>query len=307
ELMNELYGLISMSLGDDIHIDMAIDDDLWVVSVDPGQLENAILNLAINARDAMPDGGVLAFRAQNRTVDAEDEDEGEHGGPAPGQYVRLVVQDGGCGMAPEVLRKAFDPFFTTKDIGKGSGLGLSMVYGFVNQSGGHVKVASEEGVGTSVTMLLPRDERTPEAAEAPVRYDIAAGAGEHVLLVEDDGEVRQLTAHMLTGLGYRVAEAVDAESAREQIERQLPDLILADVGLGGEINGPALVAEIDARYPEVRVLFVTAYSDAAARAAGVDTERFAILFKPFRMEGLARAVRDALENRGPAPDASDRA
>ena len=303
DLLQELHGLISMSLGDRIEIEMAIDEDLWIVSVDPGQLENAILNLTLNARDAMPDGGVLSFRAQNRTVDAEVAD----GGPAPGQYVSLSVQDTGTGMAPEVLQKAFDPFFTTKDIGKGSGLGLSMVHGFVNQSGGHVSIASEEGAGAKVTMLLPRGEQTPDVAEESVGYDVAPGAGEHVLLVEDDGEVRKLTADMLTGLGYQVAVAVDAESARKQIERELPDLILADVGLAGEVNGPTLVAEVDAHYPEIQVLFVTGYSAAAARAAGVDSERYPILFKPYRLEGLARAVHDALNIRRPAPASPDRA
>ncbi len=259
---------------------------------DPGQVENALLNLAINARDAMSGSGRLEITIANRTIGEEFLRENPEA--VEGQFVVMSVTDNGTGMSDDVLEHAYEPFFTTKEVGEGSGLGLSMVYGFAKQSGGHVTIQSEEGRGTTVSLYLPMSTDPVISETAQKTSTITDGNGEVILVVEDDDDVRELSVMMLNGLGYRVLAAADATSAHEILERhERIDLVLSDVVLPGGLSGPDFVIEEMVRHPGLRAIFMSGYpNDVVAREALAGA---VILNKPFQLRQMAETVRAALD------------
>ena len=289
-----MEGLLRRSLGEQVEIAFVPGNDLWPVAIDPAQLEAAILNLAINARDAMPDGGRLTIGTGNAVVDATYA--ATYRDVAIGEYVVVSVSDTGMGMSPEIVARAFEPFFTTKEVGKGTGLGLSMVYGFAQQSGGHVAIHSEPGVGTSVRMYLPRAAATEGTAQAVVeRPPAQAARGETILLVEDDDLVRGHVAAQLGQLGYRVIQAPDGREALAIVAGDAAvDLLFTDMVMPGGISGRELAEQARRLRPTLRMLFTTGYSaDAIVRAERLELEA-ALLSKPYRLRELADRIREAL-------------
>jgi CheY-like chemotaxis protein len=263
--------------------------------VDPNQLENSLLNLAVNARDAMPDGGKLTIETANTRLD--DEYASVHEEVRPGQYVMLAVSDTGAGMSEDVLEHAFEPFFTTKEVGQGSGLGLSMIYGFVKQSQGHVKIYSEPGQGTTVKVYLPRAPMAPGARRPLVAAEAWQGAQQKILVVEDDAAVRELAVAILQNLNYRPLSAADGRSALEILERE-PDiaLLFTDVVLAGGMGGIDLAREAQRRRPGIKVLYTSGYTENAIIHHGRLDDGVELLEKPFRIDSLARKVRSVLED-----------
>lgn len=292
QLIGSIEELVRRTIGETLQMTFTPADDLWLVRCDANQLENAILNLAINARDAMPDGGTLKFATSNVVLDSTQARwrEVKHG-----EYARLVVTDTGTGMSPEIQARIFEPFFTTKPIGKGTGLGLSMIYGFVRQSEGWVKVDSEIGKGTSIEICLPRYCGDLEAqAEEAAGLEKRAGSDEVVLVVEDEPMVRLLVVEVLKDLGYYALEAESGASAIRILQSsQRIDLLVTDVGLP-DIGG-RLVAEAGiAARPRLNVLFMTGYAEKAAGSAFLD-EGMEIIIKPFTMEVLAARISEMIE------------
>ena len=289
-----LDDLLRRALGDGVEIETVISGGLWNTLVDPSQVENAILNLAINARDAMQAHGKLTIEAGNAAL--TDDTDVRHEDVRSEQYVMLAVTDTGCGMTPEVVEHVFEPFFTTKPEGQGTGLGLSMVYGFVKQSGGHIKIDSEPGRGTTIRLYLPR----ASAAEDVVAEDAAGsitGGSETVLVVEDDDEVRATVVELLGDLGYRVLEAADAQSALAIIESGAAiDVLFTDVVMPGPVRSPELARQARARLPEVAVLFTSGYTDNAIVHGGRLDQGIDLLSKPYTRETLARRIRHVLRN-----------
>lgn len=287
--------LVSRTLGEAIHTETVLAGNLWRVSADENQLESALLNLAVNARDAMPSGGRLTIETGNVTLDesyARSQD-----GVQPGDYVQVAVTDTGTGMTKDVVERAFDPFFTTKGIGQGTGLGLSQVYGFVRQSGGHVRIDSEPGHGTTVRLYLPR-----QPAMAATEFPSTPGSvprgirNETILVVEDEPDVRTFARDALRSFGYEVREAGDGKAALDIIEHE-PQLrlLLTDIGLPGGLDGRELADAVRRRRPGLKVLFTTGYArDSGARNVRPDTG-VAILPKPFNAADLARMVRAVLD------------
>jgi PAS domain S-box-containing protein len=293
-LIADITGLLRRTLEEHIDIETVTGAGLWNCEVDPAQLENALVNLAINARDAMPDGGKLTIETANVRLD--DDYAAAQAEVRPGQYVMLAVTDTGTGMAPEVRDHVFEPFFTTKAVGKGSGLGLSMIYGFVKQSGGHVTIYSEPGEGTTIKLYLPRSTET-EAAERKAATDaVPAARGETVLVVEDDSDLRTLAVALLGNLGYQVLEAGTGAAALEQLgSTTRVNLLLTDVMLPGGMNGRELAAEAGRRAPGLQVLYMSGYTENAIVHHGRLDADAELLPKPFRRADLARAVRRALD------------
>jgi CheY-like chemotaxis protein len=289
-----LDDLLRRALGDGVEIETVVSGGLWNTLVDPSQVENAILNLAINARDAMQAHGKLTIEAGNAAL--TDEYAAHHEDVRPGQYVMLAVTDTGCGMTPEVIEQVFEPFFTTKPEGQGTGLGLSMVYGFVKQSGGHIKVYSEPGEGTTIRLYLPQaaemEDVTPDTEAGPI-----TGGTETVLVVEDDDEVRTTVVELLIDLGYRVLKARDASSALAIIESgAIIDVLFTDVVMPGSMRSPELARRARARLPEVAVLFTSGYTDTAIVHGGRLDQGIELLSKPYTREALARKIRHVLRN-----------
>jgi CheY-like chemotaxis protein len=237
-------------------------------------LETALVNLVINARDALPEGGTITIRAHN--VEAP-------GGPGAGDYVAISVSDPGTGIAPDLLDRIFDPFFTTKPVGKGTGLGLSQVHGFTHQAGGTVMVDSELGRGTTVTILLPRDQASPQAAKAEPADSNGSGT---VLLVEDNPDVAAASISLLEQLGYSVRRVADAEEALREVERDGVDLVFSDIVMPGKMDGLGLARRLREIRPDLPVLLATGYSDVAASVRG----DFSILRKPYEIHQLSRAL-----------------
>ncbi|MHA1568353.1 MAG: PAS domain S-box protein, partial [Alphaproteobacteria bacterium] len=294
-LVAGMNDLLRRTTSAEIEIEVISAIDLWRCEIDRAQMESALLNLAVNARDAMPAGGRLTIETANTTVRSKDID--ATGGEAPpGQYVTITVTDTGEGMSPETAAQAFEPFFTTKNVGKGSGLGLSMVYGFVKQSGGHVRVDSEQGSGSSFRIFLPRFESgAPEGDDEQAAGETPRGNGQTVLLVEDDTEVRRLVRIMLEGLGYHVVEADCGPVALDLLDGLASlDLLLTDVVLPNGMDGREIAEETRRRRPEVRVLYMSGYTDGAIVHRGRLDHAAALLRKPFLKSEVARAVRDSL-------------
>jgi CheY-like chemotaxis protein len=294
ELVHSLEDLIRRTKGDPIELELRLTDTAWPVSTDVSQLENALLNLVINARDAMPEGGKLLIETANVYLDGSDITTLEP--VKAGDYLMLAVSDNGTGMTPSVRSKAFDPFFTTKPIGQGTGLGLSMIYGFAQQSGGHVSLDSVPGQGTCVRLYLPR-LKTPElqAAEVePVSVTPPTASGETVMVVEDDPAVRMLVLDLLKELGYRGYEAQDATSALPLLESDSRiDLLVTDVGLPG-MNGRQLAEIARQHRPGLKVLFMTGYAQKAAERQGFLEDGMDMVAKPFALELLASKIRTML-------------
>ena len=285
--------LLQRSINESIQLDMQLSEQLWVAEADPNQLESALLNLVINARDAMPGGGQLVVKTSNRHLDRAFTQ--AHSNLDPGEYVMLSVTDTGCGMPQSTINRAFDPFFTTKPIGQGTGLGLSMIYGFSKQSRGHVAIQSEVGNGTTVSLFLPRfGGDLPRDVPADVHHAPSAQNGETVLIVEDDPAVRVLVSTVLSELGYAFVEAADADSAVPILDSpQRIDLMISDVGLPG-MNGRQL-AEIGRQYrPELKVLFITGYAEHAAVRGGFLDPGMQMITKPFTFDLLTAKVREMI-------------
>ena len=284
--------LLRRALGDGIEIETVISGGLWNSLVDPTQVENALLNLAINARDAMNGHGKLTIEAGNAMLD--DGYATQYSDVKPGQYVMLAVTDTGSGMTPEIMEQVFEPFFTTKPEGQGTGLGLSMVYGFVKQSGGHIKIYSEPGHGTTIRMYLPRI-RQAEDVTMEVEPGPAIGGTETVLVVEDDEDVRNTVVDLLSDLGYRVLRAKDAQGALAIVESGVAiDLLFTDVVMPGPLRSPELARKTRERLPDVAVLFTSGYTDNAIVHGGRLDEGIELLSKPYTREALARKVRHVL-------------
>ncbi|KNH29638.1 histidine kinase [Pseudomonas syringae] len=285
--------LLQRSINESIHLEMQLDEQLWVAEVDPNQLESALLNLVLNARDSMPDGGKLLVKTSNQYLDTGFTE--AHSNLQPGDYIVLSVTDTGCGMPQSTINRAFDPFFTTKPIGQGTGLGLSMIYGFSKQSGGHVSIHSEVGKGTTVSLFLPRfSGELVQNTRIDTQLAPYARDGETVLIVEDDPAVRVLVSAVLSELGYAFVEAGDADSAVPILDSgQRIDLLISDVGLPG-MNGRQL-AEIGRQYrPDLKVLFITGYAEHAAVRGGFLDPGMQMITKPFTFDLLTAKVREMI-------------
>jgi PAS domain S-box-containing protein len=298
KLVETMEELIRRTTGPGIVIETILAAELWPVFCDPNLLETAILNLCVNARDAMPDGGLLTIETANSSIDQAGSRERNM---AAGQYVTLCVTDTGVGMERSVLDRVFDPFFTTKPKGQGTGLGLSMVYGFATQSGGQIKLDSEPGRGTTARIYLPRHRGELGAeGEEPRREDPPRSeVGETVLIVDDEPSVRMLAAEVLEELGYRTMEARDSTSGLKVLDSDTRiDLLITDVGLPGVMNGRQMADAARIKRPHLKMVFITGYADNAAISNGHLEPDMYVLIKPFTMDSLARRIREIL---GTAP------
>jgi hypothetical protein len=289
QLVVSLEDLLRRTIGETIDLAIVASDDLWGTLCDPNQLESALLNLAINARDAMPDGGKLTISTANARLDSVTADT-----PAlsPGDYICIGVTDTGVGMSAEVAARAFDPFFTTKPIGQGTGLGLSMIYGFARQSNGHVTIDSKMGRGTSVRLYLPRHHGDSAAEHASAaRAAEHAATGETVLVVEDEPVVRGVILEMLGEQGFRTLEAVDGPSGLQILrDHERIDLLVTDVGLPG-MNGRQLADQARETRPGLKILFITGYAESVAIADGFLQPGMEMITKPFDLEHLSQRIR----------------
>lgn len=292
-LIRDMDHLLRRSLGEAIEIDTIVGGGLWNTLVDPGNVENALLNLAINARDAMDGQGKLTIELGNAFLD--DEYARNTFDVKAGQYVMLAVSDTGTGMTQDIVRKVFEPFFTTKPEGKGTGLGLSMVYGFVKQSGGHIKIYSEAGHGTTVRLYLPRSLEAEDVVTDNVTGTVTGG-NETVLVVEDDEAVREVTVNLLTELGYSVLKAKDADSGLAIIESGVPiDLLFTDVVMPGKLKSHDLARKAKERLPLLGILFTSGYTENSIVHGGRLDPGINLLSKPYTREALARKIRQAIE------------
>jgi CheY-like chemotaxis protein len=274
ERINAVRDVLDTGVGSAVRLEFDIDKDVWPVTVDIAEFETALINLVINARDAMSGGGTIRIGAHNH-IFAE--------GLTAGEYVTISVEDSGTGIAPDVLGKVFDPFFTTKPIGKGTGLGLSQVHGFAHQAGGTVKVTSELGKGTTVTILLPRELAGPQSDDIGT---LNSGGSGTVLLVEDNPDVASVSTVLLEQLGYAVRRVADAEAALREIERDGIDLVFSDIVMPGEMDGLGLAHRLREIRPELPILLATGYSDAGINVRG----DFPILRKPYEIHQLSEAI-----------------
>lgn len=298
-LVDNIDELIRRTLGEGIDIISEFPETLWRTMVDPSQLETAILNLAINARDAMQGGGSLRLVAGNASLDAARCR--DIGGLVPGDYVSVTVMDTGCGMTQEVVRQVFEPFFTTKEVGKGSGLGLSMVYGFAEQSGGGVTVESELHMGTSVTIYLPRAESiVPDQLEETAVHRFMPGGDELILVVDDEDDVRETVIALLHELGYKTLEAANGPAALEIVKNSDNiDMLLSDVRMPGGLHGPALAKLVRKVRPDMKVMFTSGYADSNTMQSSDLVAGAEMLPKPYRNEELAIKIRLMLDKEVP--------
>ena len=293
-LIKNMDEMLRRALGGEIEVETVVAGGLWNSLIDPDQLENAVLNLAINARDAMNGEGRLTIEASNAFLD--DEYVRQHDELSAGQYVMIAVTDTGTGIPPDILERVYEPFFTTKAEDKGTGLGLAMVYGFLKQSGGHVKIYSEVGAGTTVKLYFPREVASEDTLVGAHSGEIKGGE-ETVLVVEDDDEVREVAVSMLTELGYRVVKARDAASALVVVDSGIPiDLIFTDVMMPGSLRSPDLARKAKERLPNVAVLFTSGYTQNAIVHGGRLDPGVELLAKPYTREALARKIRHVLAN-----------
>jgi PAS domain S-box-containing protein len=295
KLVAGMSDLLRRTIGEAILVETVLAGGLWPTLADSNQLENALINLAVNARDAMPDGGKLTIETANSHLD--ETYARMHEEVQPGQYVGLFVTDTGVGMSAEIVAQAFEPFFTTKDIGQGTGLGLSQVYGFIKQSGGHVKIYSEVGEGTTVKLYLPRYRGTEDVVgERTETREIPCGQGQTVLVVEDDPDVRDYTVEMVTDLGYSVLTAGDAATALRLLDSHRDvSLLFTDVGLPGGMNGRQLADQALRRLPRLKVLYTTGYARNAIVHQGRLDSGVEVVFKPFTYSDLAAKIRQVLD------------
>jgi PAS domain S-box-containing protein len=293
QLIANFVRLLQRTLGENIEISLDLADDVWPVVADPVQLEAALTNLATNARDAMPKGGKLLIATCNRQLDADYA--ASHGEVSPGEYAAIEVTDTGTGMPAEIAEHIFEPFFTTKEQGRGTGLGLSMVFGFIKQSGGHINVYSEPGVGTTFRLYLPRAEAEVAATDAAAVATLPDGSGETVLAVEDNPRLRRLVVRQLSQLGYRPLEADSPATALAILENEKVDVLFTDIVMPGPMDGIALAQQAVERWPTLKVVFTSGFPGTnldvhlGPRASGVR-----LLSKPYRKEDLANLLSDLL-------------
>jgi signal transduction histidine kinase len=300
-LVSGMYKLLRRALGEHFRINTVCSPGLWRALIDAAQLESAILNLSVNARDAMPDGGCLTIETRNVELDEtyvadQTQPASEHSEIVPGQYVMIAVSDTGTGMDEATRLKAFDPFFTTKDVGKGSGLGLSTVYGFVRQSKGHIRIYSELGHGTTIKLYLARANETTIASETRLGDSSVPGGAERILVVEDDDLVRNQVTSQLTGLGYQVVTAEDGVETLELLRTSKEfDLLFTDVVMPHGINGRELADQALRLRPDLRVLFTSGYAENAIVHNGRLDSGVHLLNKPYRRSELAAKIRHVLD------------
>ncbi|MGE6662717.1 PAS domain-containing protein [Pseudomonas sp. NPDC077408] len=293
-LVSGMLDMVQRTVGPNIVVESYCTADLWTARVDPSQLENALLNLCLNARDAMPEGGRITVETGNRVFDAESARQQDI---PEGEYLAIRVSDSGTGMSSEVLTKAFEPFFTTKPMGEGTGLGLSMIYGFTQQSGGQVRIRSQLGIGTTVSLYLPRYIGTVERDNGPLGLApvLSAQRGETVLVVDDEPTVRLLITDLLADLGYRAIVVADGVAALEVLQSGVHlDLLLTDVGLPGGMNGLQLANAGQLARPDLRVLFITGYAENALFHNGLLEPGMSVLSKPFSVNSLAERMRELI-------------
>jgi signal transduction histidine kinase len=291
----QIAGMLGRVIGEQILVELHPGGHLWPALADPAQMDEAILNLAINARDAMPNGGTLSIETANARLDSGYAS--RHAEVTPGDYVQLSISDTGTGMSPDVIDRCFEPFFTTKGIEKGTGLGLSMVYGFVKQSGGHIKVYSELGHGTSVKIYLPRADRdAPDRILPEWTGDGSAASGELILIVEDNNDLRTVTVKNLLDLGYRTLEAETARVALTVLASHPEiNLLFTDIIMPGGMTGTELAREARRLYPTLKILLTSGYTARAAANGFHDIGGLELLNKPFRKQDLAQKLRMLLE------------
>lgn len=293
EMVMSITGLLRRTLGAGIRIDTSGPQNLWPVMIDRGQLENTLINLAINARDAMPDGGRLAITCENLTL--EETDEPAFDNMSAGDYVRLSFTDTGAGMPADVVERAFEPFFTTKEGRQGTGLGLSMVYGFVKQSGGDVTIYSTEGSGTTINLCFPRADDVADESRTMADLPKPPIGSESILVVEDDDRLRERTASALRALGYQVMTAHDGHSALRRIaEDGTPDMVLTDIVMPG-LDGPGLVRELSQTYPALKIMLMTGYAEASSLLQEAMSKGTPMIHKPFTRRQLADGIRKLLD------------
>jgi CheY-like chemotaxis protein len=294
-LLNRMIEMMSRLLGEDVRILIETSDELWLVSADSAQMESAILNLAINARDAMPTGGTLTIETRNVTLD--EEYVARNPEAIAGDYVQIAVSDSGTGMSHDTLTQVFDPFFTTKEVGKGTGLGLSMVYGFVKQSQGHIKIYSEVSHGTTIRIYLPRiTADTDREGETPLSSVNDTSGTETILVTEDEETVRAYVTEQLRSLGYVVIETSTAREALDILEKRNDiDLLFTDVVLPGDMNGRQLADLACEKHPGLKVLYTTGYTENAVVHHGKLDAGVELLSKPYRRADLARHIRKVLD------------
>ena len=293
-LIAGMEDLVRRTVGPSIEVETVLAEDLWITLCDASQLENSVLNLCINARDAMPDGGKLTIETANTSLDRRTAREQDM---AAGQYVTVCVTDTGSGMAPDVIERAFDPFYTTKPMGQGTGLGLSMTYGFAKQSGGQVRIYSEVDKGTTMRIFLPRHAGEEDAESLPAQLAEVprAQAGETILIVDDDEAVRMLVTEVLQELGYGAIEAADGTSGLNVLQSNARiDLLITDVGLPGGMNGRQIADVARVHRPGLKVLFITGYAENAVVRNGFLEAGMQIMVKPFTMEALAARIQDVI-------------
>ena len=294
ELTSGLENFLRRALGERVELEVVPAEGLWTIQADRGQMEQVLVNLAVNGRDAMPHGGSLVVETTNVMLDVEFA--GNHVGLSPGDYVRLTVSDSGVGMAPEVVERAFEPFYTTKPKGEGTGLGLATVYGIVTEAGGRIMLYSEPGLGTSVKVHLPAStgRRTVELPQAPIVAG-PPGHGETLLVVEDEAEVRRMSERILSRAGYSVLMAADGADALALAASEKVDLVLTDVVMPG-MTGPELVERIRLVHPDMRVIFMSGYSHKMLTHETLEREALsAFIEKPFTADELQRKLRALLD------------
>jgi CheY-like chemotaxis protein len=293
ETIEDLRKLLSRTLGENIEISLDLDPDLWSTVADPAGLDACLTNLATNARDAMPKGGSLLIVTANRHLDTDYA--ATHAEVTPGDYAMIEVSDTGAGMTPDVAQRVFEPFFTTKQPGRGTGLGLSMVYGFIKQSGGHINLYSEPGIGTTFRLYLPRTAARTSAPTAKSTVTAPAAAlGEMILTVEDNRSLRRVVVRQLTQMGYRVLEAENAAEALKTLETEKIDLLFSDVVMAGGMSGIDLARTALQRWPALKVLLTSGFPETKLNGNGHGPIPARLLNKPYRKEDLARAILAAL-------------
>jgi CheY-like chemotaxis protein len=290
----QMAAMLRRTLGESISVINQSADDLWTCLVDPGQLDGVLLNFAINARDAMPQGGTLTIEAKNISFDAQYA--AANAEVAPGDYIRIAITDNGVGIPREILGRVMEPFFTTKAPGQGTGLGLSMAFGFAKQSGGHLKIYSEVGHGTTINLYLPRAAGEAVSKTAAVEPEALPKGRETILLVDDNEAVRKTAARQLVDLGYQVIEAADANQALDIMARGTSvDLLFSDVVMPGGLSGFDLAAKVTELYPPMRILLVTGFAEAAIKNGVAKDSNLQVMSKPYRRQELAERLRALLD------------
>ena len=293
-LIGDMDELLRRTLGEHVEIELKLAGDLWPALADSGQVENSLLNLAINARDAMPDGGKLTIETSN--VHLDEDYASSNAEVTPGDYVMMTVTDTGTGMPQDVLAHVFEPFFTTKEVGKGTGLGLSMIYGFAKQSGGHAKIYSEVGHGTTVRLYLPRLANQSTVSDSAAPTAPRKGGGETILVVEDNPDVRRLVLRQLRDLGYEVIEAANGPQALQILDGGASiDLLFTDVVMPGGMTGRQLAEAAKTRRPDLKTLFTSGYTEDSILRLGKLDPGVRLLSKPYRKHELATRIRETLD------------